>query len=176
MCPIARAEDIVGDRWTVLVLRQLFMRNHRYDEIQAQTGGTPQMVAARLKSLEADGMVQRRAYSEAAPRSLPVPPQRQGRGVLLGGISAARPGETWCKSADEGLAARYTHKTCGQPAGLGPLCGHRGELLSRETLISEPAPAYVEERAARREAFKGKRGAVARANSTVRRRRRLRDH
>lgn len=62
LCPIARAEDIVGDRLTVLVLRELFMRNHRYDEIQPQTGATPQ-VAARLKSLEADGLVMRRAYN-----------------------------------------------------------------------------------------------------------------
>lgn len=68
LCPIARAEDVVGDRWTVLVLRELFMRNHRYDDIQAQTGGTPQMVATRLKSLEADGMVERRAYNERPPR------------------------------------------------------------------------------------------------------------
>ena len=37
LCPISRAETIVGDRWTVLVLRELFMANHRYDEIQAQT-------------------------------------------------------------------------------------------------------------------------------------------
>ena len=160
LCPIARAEDIVGDRWTVLVLRELFMRNHRYDEIQAQTGGTPQMVAARLKSLEADGMVERRAYSERPPR-YEYHLTAKGEAFYSVVLALRAWGETWCKSADEGLAVRYTHKTCGQPAGLGPLCGHCGELLRRETLISEPAPAYVEERAARREAFKGKRGAVA---------------
>ena len=160
LCPIARAEDIVGDRWTVLVLRELFMRNHRYDEIQAQTGGTPHMVAARLKSLEADGMVERRAYSERPPR-YEYHLTAKGEAFYSVVLALRAWGETWCKSVDEGLAVRYTHKTCGQPAGLGPLCGHCGELLSRETLISEPEPAYVEERAARREAFKGKRGAMA---------------
>lgn len=68
LCPISRAEAVVGDRWTVLVLRELFMGSHRFDEIQAQTGGTPQMVAARLKSMEADGLLERRAYSEKPKR------------------------------------------------------------------------------------------------------------
>src|SRR5690348_5133810 len=68
LCPVARAEMVVGDRWTVLVLRELFMRSHRFEEIQAQTGATPQMVAARLKKLEADGLVERRVYSKRPPR------------------------------------------------------------------------------------------------------------
>ncbi len=68
LCPVARAETVVGDRWTVLILRELFMRNHRFEEIQAQTGATPQMVAARLKALEADGLVERRPYSTRPPR------------------------------------------------------------------------------------------------------------
>ena len=41
LCPVARAEAIVGDRWTVLVLREVFAGSHRYEEIQAQTGATP---------------------------------------------------------------------------------------------------------------------------------------
>src|SRR5215475_11971811 len=64
LCPVARAEDLVGDRWTVLILRELFGKNHRFEEIQAQAAATPQMVAARLKRLEADGLVERRIYSE----------------------------------------------------------------------------------------------------------------
>src|SRR4051795_11829896 len=68
LCPVARAELIVGDRWTVLVLRELFAGNHRFEEIQAMTDATPQMVAARLKHLEADGLVERRPYSERPPR------------------------------------------------------------------------------------------------------------
>src|SRR3954466_14907950 len=64
LCPVARAEQVVGDRWTVLVLRELFSGNHRFEEIQAQADATPQMVAARLKTLEADGLVERRVYSK----------------------------------------------------------------------------------------------------------------
>ena len=59
VCPVARSLDIVGDRWTVLVLRELYMGATRFEEIQIQTEATPQMVATRLKSLEADGMIER---------------------------------------------------------------------------------------------------------------------
>jgi len=52
----------------------------------------------------------------------------------------------------------YTHKTCGELAGLGPLCEHCGELLRRDELISEQSEAYAAERHTRREAFKGSRG------------------
>jgi len=155
LCPIARAEDIVGDRWTVLVLRELFMRNHRYDGIQAQTGGTPQMVAARLKSLEADGMVQRRAYNER-PLRHEYHLTAKGEAFYSVVLALRAWGETWCKSEEEGLAVRYTHQTCGHQAGLGPLCDHCGKLLHREELISEPTESYLQERAARRDAFKGK--------------------
>lgn len=154
LCPISRAEAIVGDRWTVLVLRELFMGSHRFDEIQAQTGGTPQMIAARLKNMEADGLVARRPYNERPPRyEYHLTPKGQAFYSVVLALRAW--GETWCKSPEEGLAVVYTHKTCGQPAGLGPLCEHCGELLRREELISEPSAAYIEERNARREAFKG---------------------
>ncbi|RON29905.1 MULTISPECIES: helix-turn-helix domain-containing protein [Pseudomonas] len=156
LCPIARAEAVVGDRWTVLVLRELFMGSHRFDEIQAQTGGTPQMVAARLKNMEADGLVARRPYNERPPRyEYHLTPKGQAFYSVVLALRAW--GETWCKSPEEALAVVYTHKTCGQPAGLGPLCEHCGELLRREELISEPSAAYIEERNARREAFKGNR-------------------
>ena len=156
LCPISRAEAIVGDRWTVLVLRELFMGSHRFDEIQAQTGGTPQMIAARLKNMEADGLVARRPYNERPPRyEYHLTPKGQAFYSVVLALRAW--GETWCKSPEEGVAVVYTHKTCGQPAGLGPLCEHCGELLRREELISEPSAAYIEERNARREAFKGNR-------------------
>lgn len=157
LCPISRAEAIVGDRWTVLVLRELFMGIHRFDEIQAQTGGTPQMVAARLKRMEADGLVERRPYSK---RPLRYEYYLTGKGEALYPLVLALRswGETWCKSQEEGVAVRLTHRTCGQPAGLGPLCDSCGGSLQREELISEPSAAYAAERKARYEAFRVNRG------------------
>lgn len=63
VCPIALAQRIVGDRWTGLVLRELFLKNHRFEDIQAQSLATPQMLTSRLKKLESDGMIERRPYN-----------------------------------------------------------------------------------------------------------------
>ncbi|OKO79100.1 helix-turn-helix domain-containing protein [Bradyrhizobium sp. AS23.2] len=156
LCPVARAETVVGDRWTVLILRELFMRMHRFEEIQAQTGGTPQMITTRLKKLEADGLVKRRVYSK---RPLRHEYQLTEKGeAFYPVILALRAwGETWCKSPREGRAVNYTHLTCGKPAGLGPMCESCGEVLRRESLSAQQAPKYRMEREARWETFKASR-------------------
>ncbi len=108
LCPISRAEAVVGDRWTVLVLRELFMGSHRFDEIQAQTGGTPQMVAARLKSMEADGLLERRAYSER-PKRYEYHLTEKGDAFHSVVLALRAWGETWCKSP--GKAWRWSIPT-----------------------------------------------------------------
>ena len=68
VCPIARALAVVGDRWTVLILRELFLGVKRFEEFQQQTGMSPHLLSTRLKRLEAEGIVVRRPYSERPVR------------------------------------------------------------------------------------------------------------
>ena len=67
-CPIAAALDIVGDRWSLLVLRDLSRGIHRFNDIQARTGAPRDRLAARLRALEDAGVVERHQYSERPPR------------------------------------------------------------------------------------------------------------
>ncbi len=64
LCPVARSLAVVGDRWTLLILRELALGTHRFDEIQAQTGMSSHLLATRLKRLEQDGVIEKRHYSE----------------------------------------------------------------------------------------------------------------
>jgi DNA-binding HxlR family transcriptional regulator len=153
LCPVARAESVVGDRWTVLILRELFMRMHRFEEIQAQTGATPQMIAARLKKLEADGLVKRHVYSKR-PLRHDYHLTEKGEAFYPVILALRAWGETWCKSPREGRAVNYLHLTCSKPAGFGPVCESCGKPLRREDLVAEAAPKYRREREARAEAFK----------------------
>lgn len=68
VCPIARALSVVGDRWTLLILRELSMGSRRFDEMQAQTGMSSHLLSTRLKRLEKDEVIERRLYSERPPR------------------------------------------------------------------------------------------------------------
>jgi DNA-binding HxlR family transcriptional regulator len=155
LCPVARAETVVGDRWTVLILRELFMGSHRFDEILAQTGGTPQMIAARLKTLEAEGLVERRLYN-ARPKRHEYHLTAKGEAFYPVVLALRAWGETWCKSPGEGTAVRYTHHACGQPTGLGPVCESCGKPLVRDEMSATLSPAYAEERAERTRRFKRK--------------------
>ena len=153
LCPVARAEAVAGDRWTVLVLRELFMGSHRFEEIQAQTEGTPQMITTRLKKLEADGLVERRLYNER-PKRYEYRLTEKGEAYYPVILALRAWGETWCKSADEGCAINYAHRTCGGPAGLGPVCESCGRPLRRADLTADLNPAYRDERDARFQEFK----------------------
>ncbi|MEI9988318.1 MAG: helix-turn-helix domain-containing protein [Aliidongia sp.] len=68
LCPIARSQAVIGDRWAVLIVRELFMGNRRFDSLLAQSQATPQMLSSRLKRLEADGMIERKRYMEKPTR------------------------------------------------------------------------------------------------------------
>ncbi len=68
-CPVACALDIVGDRWTLLILRDLLAGKKRYGEFLASAEGIPtNILAERLKRLEREELIQRVPYSERPPR------------------------------------------------------------------------------------------------------------
>lgn len=69
-CPIASALDIMGDKWTLLVIRDLFLGKHRYGEFQASPEAIPtNILAERLKRLEAGGLVVKAYYQDHPPRA-----------------------------------------------------------------------------------------------------------
>jgi len=63
-CPIAKATEILGERWTILILRELLMGGHRFNQLQRGLGDiSPALLTSRLKSLEEQGLVARRRIS-----------------------------------------------------------------------------------------------------------------
>ena len=67
-CPIAGALELVGDRWSLLVVREIDLGSHRFTEIQKGTGAPRDRLAARLKALVDAGILRRERYSEAPER------------------------------------------------------------------------------------------------------------
>jgi DNA-binding HxlR family transcriptional regulator len=70
-CPLFRTLDIIGDRWTILILRDLVLEGPRkFHELQSSlTGISPNTLSARLKTLEEHAIVGRRLYEEHPPRA-----------------------------------------------------------------------------------------------------------
>jgi DNA-binding HxlR family transcriptional regulator len=68
-CSIARALDLVGEKWALLAIREISFGNHRFNEIARNTGAPRDRLAARLRSLVDAGIVEQRAYQSSPPRS-----------------------------------------------------------------------------------------------------------
>ncbi len=65
VCPIARTLDIVGDRWTMLIVRDLFMGKTRFSQLLEGSPGPPsKLLSDRLKKLEEHGLIERVVYSQ----------------------------------------------------------------------------------------------------------------
>jgi DNA-binding HxlR family transcriptional regulator len=69
-CPVARTLDVIGDRWTILLLRDFLLHGARrfQDFSDAFPGLTPSVLSARLKELEDRGVIESRPYSDHPPR------------------------------------------------------------------------------------------------------------
>lgn len=67
-CPVARAMSVVGDRWTLLILRDTLFGVRRFDDIQKRLGITRHVLSDRLKRLEAHGLLERHLYQERPSR------------------------------------------------------------------------------------------------------------
>jgi DNA-binding HxlR family transcriptional regulator len=64
-CPIAKTLDIIGERWTLLILRDLFFGKTKFSELQDASPRIPTRVLSdRLKKLQANGLVEREVYSQ----------------------------------------------------------------------------------------------------------------
>ncbi len=90
-CPIAAAMEVVGERWSLLVVREIALGANRFSAIVAGTGAPRDRIAARLKTLEAAGVIARTAYQDHPPRdeygltaSGAGPASRSGRPAGLG--------------------------------------------------------------------------------------------
>jgi len=69
-CPVAGTLDLIGERWTILLLRDLLLHGaRRFQDFQASLPGVaPNILSARLKAMEDSGLVHRQLYSERPPR------------------------------------------------------------------------------------------------------------
>ncbi len=68
--PIAKTLEVIGERWTILILQDLLRGHHRFAELRESVQGiAPNLLSSRLKLLERHGIVERRFYSDHPPRA-----------------------------------------------------------------------------------------------------------
>ncbi|SRR5258706_11204699 len=70
LCPVVNALSVIGERWTILILRDLFANpSRRFQDFRESLAGcAPNTLSARLKTLEEHGLIERRLYEQHPPR------------------------------------------------------------------------------------------------------------
>ncbi|WP_447751681.1 winged helix-turn-helix transcriptional regulator [Sphingopyxis fribergensis] len=150
-CPVGRSAELLGDRAVLLILRELFFGRRRFELIAANTGLGPQLVSARLKMLVAEGVAERRAYSERPVRH-DYWLTDKGKALFDVLYAMRNWAERWAYSPAEtsdGPAIRYMHRTCGADVGTATVCPGCGAEFGYGDLKGEPSPALRAEQVAR---------------------------
>ena len=120
-CTIAASLAVVGEKWSLLVVRELAIGVHRFDEIQRYTGAPRDVLTSRLRRLESEGVVEKRLYQEHPPRYeyRLTEAGKELRPILL---ALSEWGDRW---TDEHTRARYVHE-CGHELELRHTCAACG--------------------------------------------------
>lgn len=113
-CPVARTADLLGDWWTPIVLRELLLGRHRFNDIQERTGISRAILSARLKRLETEGVVERVPYDDAPPRQ---EYHLTDKGRALWDVVAAmwRFGDDWMFDESPGALVELVDRRTGRP-------------------------------------------------------------
>jgi DNA-binding HxlR family transcriptional regulator len=142
-CSIAATLELIGERWTLLVVRDVFMGNRRFEEIQRSLGVARNVLSARLGRLIDAGLLERRRYQERPERFEYFLTEK---GLDLWPVMIALIG--WGDrhlAGEPGPAVEIVHKECGGRVNDRRICEACGEWLqvrdARAVRVRDVAPA-----------------------------------
>lgn len=137
-CSIARTLDLVGEWWTLLILRDLFLGLERFDELQRDLGLASNVLSARLRKLVAAGIVDRLPVPEDARAARYVLSER-GRDLYPVLLSLMAWGDKWL-AGDDGAPLQLRHRGCGAVTAAVPHCSVCGQPMALHDIAFGPGP------------------------------------
>jgi DNA-binding HxlR family transcriptional regulator len=142
-CSIARTLGVVGEKWTLLVLREAFYGIRRFDDFHAALGCARNLLATRLKTLVTHGLLERVAYQDDVGRSRhEYRLTDKGRDLFPVVVALMQWGDRWTAD-DSGPAARLLHRNCGEPVTVELSCGAGHVALGARDITPVPGPGAI---------------------------------
>jgi len=133
-CSVARTLEVVGEWWTMLVIREAFNGVRRFDDFQSKLGIARNVLAARLQGLVDNGVLERRQYQDRPPRC-EYRLTEKGRALYPVLISMLTWGDKYM-AGEDGPPMKLTHE-CGESPDATLVCGHCGEKLEAREMRAE---------------------------------------
>lgn len=139
VCSIARSLEVLGERWTLLVIRDVFNGNRRFDAIRDNLGVARNVLSTRLQTLVDEGILEKRAYQE---RPLRYEYFLTEKGLDLWPVLVAllHWGDKYYPE-EMGPPVKIVHKGCGGEVDDRRICTKCGKFLEVREARAEPGPA-----------------------------------
>lgn len=139
-CTIARTLSVIGDRWTLLIVRDAFLGARRFEAFQRSLGISRHRLADRLGKLVKHGILRRARYERHPPR---YEYRLTEKGIDLYAVVVTIAG--WGDkhmAKKKGPPVERVHRACGHAATLRLTCEHCGEPVTARDMRARPSAAY----------------------------------
>ena len=150
VCSIAAALEVVGERWSLLIVRDVMLGLRRFDEIQADLGVARNVLQTRLTRLVEQGVLERRLYQERPPRHEYWLTEK-GLDLWPTVVALMQWGDAHAAPA-AGPPTVIEHRGCGGAVDEHRICGTCGARLAARDVVARPGPGAPPEHPLRRRA------------------------
>jgi DNA-binding HxlR family transcriptional regulator len=137
-CSVARALEVLGDRWTMLVIRDAFLGVRRFDEFQRDLGVARNVLSDRLQRLVDEGLLERHRYQER-PERFEYRLSHKGLELWPALMTLMQWGDRYY-APPTGPPRLVRHRDCGGAVTEHLTCARCGAELSARDVVSEPGP------------------------------------
>ena len=139
-CTIARTLQLIGEKWSLLVLRDVFSGVRRFEDMQRRIGAPRQVLSDRLGSLVAAGILRRHPYREPGQRTrYEYRLTRAGMDLYPVLVALLRWGDEHLENPD-GPPVELAHRDCGEQVDLVLRCRAGHQLSSAREVRPRPGP------------------------------------
>lgn len=142
-CSIAGVLDAVGDRWAMLILRDLSLGLSKYEELRKSTGVTHATLSDRLGHLEENHLIERRQY-QTGPDRYEYILTRKGWDIILVIQALAQVGDKWAIAGEAGPPLRFINKNSGRPVKVALIDDKSGEVVRLRDVRPQAGPGADE--------------------------------
>src|SRR3979490_3283272 len=138
-CSIAGVLEAVGDRWAVLILRDLSLGLSRYEDLRRSTGVTNATLSDRLKHLEDSELIERRRY-QINPERYEYVLTAKGRDTILVMQALLQVGDKWAVSGNAGPPLKFVDRRTGHTVRLAMVDNETGQRVKAQDLQPHGGP------------------------------------
>lgn len=139
-CSVAGALEILGEWWTMLIVRDAFMGVRRFEDFQRRLGIARNVLTTRLQKLVASGILERRRYQER-PERFEYRLTAKGLDLYPILVSLLQWGDRWAP-AEGGPPVLLVHRDCGQVSSPYLVCDHCGEPIDPRRVDPVAGPGH----------------------------------